>query len=107
MVNEAGIPAVANERPDPDAVDREPQVNAGNTVAVNGLPATAAVEDISRSDGIAAAEMPFLAQVRATAALPDVSRYCNLMSYSVLLDNFTVAAFETPAGATFHKLMMY
>ncbi len=75
MVNEVGTLAVASESPEPDAVDVTPQVNAGNTVAVNGLPATAAVEDISRTDGIDWAAKLFLIHVRAIAALPDVSRY--------------------------------
>ncbi len=75
MVNEAGTPAVASDSPEPDAVDAEPQVNAGNTVVVKGLPATAAVEDISRSNGIDWAAKLFLIHVRAIAALPDVSRY--------------------------------
>ena len=105
-MNDAGTPAVANDSPGPDAVEVEPHVKAGNTVAVNGLPATAAVEDISLSEGIEE-EMAFLVHVRVTAALPDVSRYCSLMSYNVLLDSLMVASLETAEGATFHKLMMY
>ena len=105
-MNDAGTPAVAKDSPGPDAVEVEPHVKAGNTVAVNGLPATAAVEDISLPEGIDE-EMESLVHVRVTAAFADVSRYCSLMSYNVLLESLMVASFETAAGATSHKLTMY
>ena len=54
------------------AVDSDPHVRAGNTVVVNGLPATCSAYPKSLSDGMIAVR-EFLIQYRETEALPDES----------------------------------
>mmetsp|Transcript_47448 Transcript_47448/g.112949 ORF Transcript_47448/g.112949 Transcript_47448/m.112949 type:complete len:211 (+) Transcript_47448:15634-16266(+) len=106
IVNFAGTPAVAMERPSPTAVETVPEVSEGNTVAMKGEPSTAVAEAKSRSVGTTCVPWVADSQKRWISAVSVTSLYCTLMSYSAL-----AATKRVPEGSVeereFHWSMIH
>jgi len=71
MVNEAGVPAVASDRPEPEAVEIVPEAMAGKMVAVKGLPATDDAVENRLPEGTTPACCCAESHKRWTSANPD------------------------------------
>jgi hypothetical protein len=80
MVKEAGVPAVARDRPCPLAVDTAPEVRAGKTVAWKGDPATCVATLKRRLEGTVSRERDALSHSIDIWAFPMFSLYCILTS---------------------------